>query len=774
MSSVIEVKPKLFPVPGRLDTCLIILLFAATFIAYWPSLRGGVLWDDDAHITRPGLQSIGGLGRIWFQPGATQQYYPVLHTAFWVEHHVWGDSTLGYHVLNVVLHAVAACLFALILSQLSIRGAWVGAFIFALHPIGVESVAWISEQKNTLSAVFYLLAMLLYLRYDEQTGEGSPRDLRFTREYFMALACFVAAILSKSVTATLPAALLVIFWWKRGRLSWNRDVLPLLPWFGVAIAGGLFTAWVERRFVGAVGKDFSLSVVQRVLISGRDVWFYLRRLVWPSNLMFIYPRWDVNASVWWQYLFPAGVIALIAAAWLVRGRFRGPLAVVLFFVGSLFPALGFFNAYPFIYSFVADHFQYLASLGMITLAASFCRGKWRTAAAIVVIAVLGVLTRVDSAMYRDSETLYRTTFAGNPNCWMCYNNLGFVLFNQGRLEEALPLYVKALEIKPDYAEAKNNLGVVLSSQHRTATAVARFQEALQLKPDYPDALNNLANVLVTQDKPEEAMPYLQKALQLRPDYAEAKLNMGAALLKMNRIPDAITNLKDAVRLKPDYAEAHGILGVAWYTAGQITEARTEFEQAVRLKPNFAPPHRDLAEALWELGQPDQAIAQLETALRLDPNDEEAHESLGKVYTSKGRPAEAVAQFEEVLRVKPDAPVVHNDLALALEALKKPQDALTHFQEAIHLKPDYAEAHYNLGLLLINMGRRSDSINEFKATLKYDPNNAEAHDALGAALYDSGRFSEAVAEFSETQRLKPDLAGVQGNLELARKAANNGR
>src|SRR5437899_7446949 len=177
------------------------LLFIVTLAAYWPSIHGGMLWDDDAHITRPGLQSIGGLARMWFQPGATQQYYPLLHTAFWIEHHLWKDSTFGYHLLNVMLHVLAACLFALILSELSVKGAWIGAFIFALHPVAVESVAWISEQKNTLSGVFYLMAMLLYLRNDERTQDGRSR---FTPVYFISFTCFVAAILSKSVTATLP------------------------------------------------------------------------------------------------------------------------------------------------------------------------------------------------------------------------------------------------------------------------------------------------------------------------------------------------------------------------------------------------------------------------------------------------------------------------------------------------------------------------------------------------------------------------------------------
>jgi Tfp pilus assembly protein PilF len=777
MSLLVQKIRKSLPALQLLDIGLIVLLFTATFIAYWPALRGGILWDDDAHITRPGLQSIGGLARIWFQLRATPQYYPVVHTAFWLEHHLWGNSTTGYHIVNVVLHVVAACLFALILSQLSIRGAWIGAFIFALHPIAVESVAWISEQKNTLSTVFYLLAMLLYLRYDEsrETVTDDRPDLFVqSREYYIALACFVAAILSKSVTVTLPAALLVILWWKRGKLSWNRDVFPLLPWFGIGILSGLFTAWIEWRYVGAAGKDYSFSVLQRVLIAGRDIWFYLQKLVWPSNLMFVYPRWEVSASIWWQYLFPAGAILLVAAAWLIREKTRGPLAAVLFFTGTLFPALGFFNVYPFIYSFVADHFQYLAALGIIALVASLCHSKWRTSAAIVVIAVLGLITRIDAAAYRDSETLYRTTFARNPRCWMCYNNLGLILFKQGKVSEATDLYAQALRIKPDYAEATNNIGVMLTSRGLFAAAQVKFQEALRMKPDYPDAFNNLGNTFLLMGKVDEAIPNLERALEMRPDYPEAKLNMGAAMLKLNRTADAINNLKDALRLKPDYAEAHGILGIAWFSAGQVVEAKNEFEQSVRLNPAYVQTHNNYGEALLNLGQVDEAIAQFELALRMDPQSADAHQGLAKVYAVRGRSLEAAAEYEQVLKLNPDQANIHNDLALVLEALKKPEDAVKHFHEAIRLKPDFADAHYNFALLLISMHRSADGVDELKNALKYNPNMAEAHDALGATFYDSGRFPEALAEFTETQRLRPDLPGIQNNLELARRASAKGK
>ena len=746
---------------------LALLLFAAVLVAYWPSIRGGMLWDDDAHITRPALQSVRGLWRIWFDIGATQQYYPLLHSAFWLEHHFWGDSTTGYRLLNVVLHATASCLFALVLSQLSIRGAWLGAFLFALHPVGVESVAWISEQKNTLSTVFYLLAMLLYLQNDEETNSGSSR---LTQKYFIAMSLFVAAILTKSVTATLPAALLVIVWWSRGKLSWERDVVPLAPWFAVSIGAGLVTAWVERRYIGAMGSDFSLSLIERCLIAGRAIIFYLGKLLWPLNLIFIYPRWTVSARVWWQYLYPTAVIALMVSAWLVRRWARGPLAVLLLFTGSLFPALGFFNVYPFVYSFVAGHFQYLASLAFFGWIAAVAHGRWQTPIAIVAIGVLGTLTWFQSAMYRNSETLYRATIVRNPDCWMAYNNLGFVISGEGRVSEAGALYQQALKIKPDYAEAHNNLGAAFYSEGRIADAIEHFEYALHVRPTYPDALNNLGNALLSANRLQEAMTHFEQALRLKPDYAEAKLNLGTALYKANRVSQAVTNFTEAIRLNPNYAEAYDALGVVSYSSGQLADAKTQFEKAVRLKPNYVPARRDLAEALWESGQPDEAISQLEAVLRLSPQDAEALTGLAKLYSARGRFPEAASRYEELLRLNPNDATAHHELALVLESLKRPQDAFAHFQEAIRLRPDYADAHYNLGLLLVSSRRRSDAMAEFKAVLRYNPNHAQAHDALGAALYESGRFAEAVAEFTETLRIKPDLAGVRDNLELARRAA----
>jgi tetratricopeptide (TPR) repeat protein len=562
------------------------LIVLATISAYAPAVRGGFIWDDDAHVTKPALRSVHGLYRIWFDVGATQQYYPLVHSAFWLEHKLWGDSPPGYHVVNIVLHAGAAVLVLLIARRLLAErgvawaeaGAFLTAAVFALHPVQVESVAWITELKNTLSAVFYLAALLTYLRFDRT---------RNTRFYLLATALFVLGLLSKTVTATLPAALLVIFWWQRGRLAWKRDVAPLLPWFVLGVVSGLFTAWVEHNLIGAQGQAFELSAVQRLLLAGRVVWFYLSKLAWPAELIFIYPRWSVNAAAGGQWLFPAGLVVLLVALLALVGRSRAPLAALLFFVGTLFPVLGFFNVYPFLYSFVADHFQYLASLGIVALACSGVAAGVaripgriaRTACLLALPLVLGVLTFRQSQVYANSQTLYETTIRQNPACWMAYNNLGIVLKNRGLYREAVEHYRRALQLRPDYPEAHNNLGVALNATGQHEAAAASYQEALRLRANYPDAQANLIAALTDARRPQEAITCARQAIRLCPDDARIRANFGIALGMAGRHLESVDQFAEAVRLQPDLSEAQANLAIAYYTLGRYADALAAAQRA---------------------------------------------------------------------------------------------------------------------------------------------------------------------------------------------------
>jgi tetratricopeptide (TPR) repeat protein len=577
------------------DWLFVIALIAAVFLAYEPAWQGGFIWDDDYFVTSPELQSWYGLFRIWFDPGATLGYYPLLHSAFWIQYWLWGNATLGYHLVNIMLHATAAVMVALILRQLAIPGAFLAAAIFALHPVCVESVAWISELKNTLSAVFYLGSVMTYLHFDQ------PRRMPL---YLWSLGLFVLAMLSKPVTVTLPAALLVIFWWQRGRLSWRKDVLPLLPFFLLGAVGAIFTIWTQHFITGTDVPDFANPALERVLIAGKVIWFYLGKLFWPVKLIFIYPRWETSQAAAWQYLFPAGAIALLVALWSLRHRWRGPLAGVLFFVGTLFPVLGFFNIFTFVYSFVADHYQYLASLGIITLfaagIATFLKRLqiWRRpigyAICVLLLLTLGALTWSQSRMYTDIKKLYQTTIDLNPTCWLAYNNRGVIYGNLGQYRRAIEDYNEAIRLKPDYAFSYGNRGVVYGNLGQYKRAIEDYNEALRLKPNSPVFYYNRGNSYQELGQYQLAIEDYNEALRLNPKFSAAYVNRQNIYPKLiiRQYQQAIEGFNEAIRLKPNDADAYNNRGVVYTKLSQYQTALDDFSKAIRLKPDYADAHNN--------------------------------------------------------------------------------------------------------------------------------------------------------------------------------------
>jgi protein O-mannosyl-transferase len=535
----------------RQDLVLSLLLVVVTMVAYLPAWQGTPIWDDDAHLTRPELRSLEGLVRIWTQPEATQQYYPLLHSLFWGEHQLWGDWTLGYHLVNILLHSISALLLVRILRRLEIPGAWLAAAIFALHPIQVESVAWISELKNMLSGVFYFSSVLAYLKFD-RTKKLGP--------YAIALVLFALGLMSKTVIATLPAALMVVVWWKRGKISWKRDMLPLFPFFIIGTTAGMFTAWAERKLIGAEGSEFNFSVIERLLIAGRAIWFYLGKLFWPADLIFVYPRWQVSQTVWWQYVFPAATLLLLGVLGWLSQRRRGPLAGLLFFIGTLFPVLGFLNVYPFRYSFVADHFLYLASLGIIapvSAGTALLFEHWQLwhrstgyVFCVALLALLAILTWRQSAMYTDIETLWQTTIERNPNAWMAHDNLGAVLLQKGQPNEAIAHFRKVLEINPNSVDAQANLGDALLQKGEVDEAIAQYRMALQIRPDDAPAHYNLGNALLQKRQVDEAIAHYQTALELNSNLADAHNNLGIALLQKGETDKAIAHYQRRSKSTP--------------------------------------------------------------------------------------------------------------------------------------------------------------------------------------------------------------------------------
>jgi len=569
---------------SKRDWFFCLVLAVVTMLAYHPAWHGGVLWDDDAHIGGPELRTLDGLRRIWFVPRTTQQYYPLLHTSYWLQQKLWGDSITGYHIVNLLLHIGCVVLVLRIVRFLRIPGAELAATIFALHPVNVETVAWIAERKNTLSGVFALAATLWYLRFDEN---------RSRRSYALALGLFLLGLLSKTAIVTLPLALLVIFWWKRGAISWRHDVVPLIPFFFFSAAAGLMTRWVEYGNIGYRARMLDLSLLDRCLIAGRAFWFYLWKLLWPSNLMFVYPRWEISAAVPWQYIFPLAVLVLLGILWSLRRWSRTPLAGVLVYMVLLLPSLGFANIYFFLYSFVADHWQYLACLGIITPCASgivllATRLKsgyaWLEPGVTLVIGgVLFLLTWQQSRMYNNAETLYRTTIAHNPACWLAYDQLVDILYQANRIPEAMNLFKDELRIKP--AVAHYSLGNALLRKGRTSEAIDQFTEALRINPDYAEAHNNLGYALLVTGRTSAAIEQCKEALRIDPTYAHAHNNLGNALAQTGRASEAIDHYKQTLRMNPNSADAHSNLGAALAQMGRISEAIEELKAAVRINPN---------------------------------------------------------------------------------------------------------------------------------------------------------------------------------------------
>jgi len=714
--------------PARADLALgpAFLFLAATLLVYLPALHGGFVWDDDAHVTKPALRSLHGLVRIWTEPGATQQYYPVLHSAFWIEHRLWGDAVLGYHLFNVLLHAAAAWLLVLILRKLELAGAVLAGLLFAVHPVCVESVAWIAEQKNTLSAVFYLGSALCYLNFDQG---------RRSRWYFFALGFFVLALLTKSVTATLPAALLLVFWWRRSRIEGRRDVLPLLPWFAVGIASGLFTAWMERKYIGAEGADFSFTILQRLLLAARSVAFYFSKLVWPAGLTFIYPRWSVNPGAVWQYLFDLGLLLMAAALIYLARRRRGPLAAFLFFIGTLFPVLGFVNVYPFVFSFVADHFQYLASLGLIVpsawaldaLVGRVPAGRVaRTALWVALPAALAVLSWRQCHFYRDADTLNRSTLAQNPSAWLAHYNLAVSLENSGRTAEAIAEYDATVKLKPDHWAAHGNLASAWLKSGRPDKAIAEYEAALRINPAFAEAHNNLAVVLGHMpDRLEEAISHARAAIRLRPDYDSAHNELGILLLqKPGGWNAALMEFQTALHLAPDNAEYHYNLANALAAApGRLPDAIGEYQAALRLRPDFVEAHGNLAEAWSRLpGHLADAISEYRSALRLAPASAPLHSNLANALAKiPSRVAEAAAEYVAALRIDPGDAQTHTAYGVLLsDQPGRLIDATAEFETAVRLKPEFAQAHYCLGVVLLRASRRAEASDQFKQTLQLQP------------------------------------------------------
>ncbi len=764
------------------------LLMAATLLAYWPALHGGFIWDDDAHISaNPTLRSLRGLREIWFEPGATCQYYPLSFTLFWAGYQLWGLNPLGYHLLNVALHVLVAVLLWQVLEKLQTRGARLAGAIFALHPVCVMSVAWMTELKNTLSAALALAAGWAFVRFaglgvygvsaaggDKPRRQASGLDWRFG---FLSLVLFLMAMFAKTAVSFLPATLLLVVWWQRGRLPW-REIVPLLLMLMLVVTMGAMTFYIERLH-GAVGTGFQLGGMARVVVSGRSFWFYLGKLFFPTGLTFVYERWAVNAAGGWQLLYPAAMAGLLAILWWKRKFIgRGPFVAMMHFFISTSLLILIIVLYMTRYTFVSDHWQYFGCMSVLALVAGGItagldrpgkRNRFLKPAVVGgLLVTLGLSTWRQCGMYTDIETLWRTTLARNPNAFLAYNNLGSVLSGKGRVEEAIAYFKKTLEFNPDFFEAHNNLGNALLRVGRLDEALDHFNQAVAIAPASATSHYNFGNALMKAGRLDEAIVQLRKALDLQANYPEAHNNLGAALMRLGRLDEAMIHHQKALALNPNYAEAHYNLGCIFDQQGKREAAINQYQEAIQCQPGYAEAHYSLGQAFIQEGRPDEAITHYRRAIEIKPDYTDAHGNLANVLTVQGKLDEAIQEYQRTLALIPNSAQAHFRYGQALQAQRHFQAAIVEYVKTLTLDSHHLPVRLSLAWLLATCPENSFRDGS-KAVALAEQTKALAGiespqllDTLAAAYAEAGRYHDAV----ETAKRALNLTATQNNQPLA--------
>jgi tetratricopeptide (TPR) repeat protein len=604
-------------------------LAAITFAAYIPAVGAGFIWDDDIWVTdNPLLSAPDGLRRIWFSTDSPSQYFPMVYTSFRFEYALWQLNPKGYHITNILLHAINAVLLWHLLRCLAIPGAWLAAAIFALHPVQVESVAWITERKNVLMTFFSLLSLFAWLRFISI----SRLSRRIWYLYGLSLLIYVFALLSKTTACTLPAALVLLLWLRRIRIT-VKHWLQIVPYVLLGLGMGILTIWWEKYHQGTGLVELGINPVERMLVAARALWFYLGKLVWPTNLTFSYPKWQIDSAACLQYSW---LLAWLIAGWGIwhwRNKLgRGVIVAIVFFAATLSPMLGFLSLYTFLYTYVADHYQYAACIGPITLVAAIScvymhkLGVWEKTVAMcvagVVLVILGTLTWQQCHVYKDLETLWHDTLKKNPAATMAYYNFTNLLLRQGRFDEAIGYYQEALELDPNNADAHNNLGMALQSQARLKEAIMHYRRALQIKPDFAKAHNNLGLALALQDRVGEAIDHFNQALEIAPGLVHARINLADTLLRRGMLEQAIKQYQQVLDVTPKNARVHNDLGTALARHGRLDEAVTHFTESLRIEPDNADAHYNLALALADSGDIDKAVKHCNKALQAKPDFDE--------------------------------------------------------------------------------------------------------------------------------------------------------
>jgi protein O-mannosyl-transferase len=778
---------------------------------------GFVEYDDNEYVYE-NPQITHGLNPeaiLWaFTHVHSANWHPITTLTHMFDCEVYGLHPWGHHLGNMLLHSVAAILLFLLLQQMT-GALWRSAFVaavFAVHPLHVESVAWISERKDVLSGVFFMLTLMAYCRYAPRQKSAGTRSWSFFRSpaYWVALMVFALGLMSKPMLVTLPFVLLLLDYWPLQRFTLHSPrstiaqlLLEKVPFLLLTAVSCIATIWAQKDAVTSLEKlNFPLRISNALVSYAVYVW----QMIHPVGLAVIYPHpgnhmapWKIGVSALFLLLVSAGVAA---------GTRKHPFLLVgwLWYLGMLVPVIGLMQVGT---QAMADRYTYLPQIGLYIIVAwgavQVC-GSWRysrlilAAGGAAIIASLLLLAYVQTSYWKNGVTLMTHALACNSNNSLAHNNLGVALtgqgqvaeaiqhyeravkldpndaqayynlgsawLEQGKLAEAIENYEQAIKLKPDYAEAYNNLGVVLARQRELPRAIQEYERAIQLKPDYAEAYYNLGLSHSEQGKLPEAVADYEQAIKLKPDYAQAYNNLGAALAKQGKLFEATKNYERVLELRPNDAEAYYNLGVALDEQGKLPEAIADYQQAIRLKPDYAKAYNNLGVALAQQGELFEATKNYQRVLELRPNDAEAYYNLGVALAEQAQLPEAIADYEQAIKLKPDYAEAYNNLGSALLGQGKLPEAIENYEQAIKLKPEYAEAYNNLGVVLARQGELPRAIQRYERAIQLKPDYAEAYYNLGLSHSEQGKLPEAVADYEQAIKLKPDYAEAYNDLGIA--------
>jgi tetratricopeptide (TPR) repeat protein len=779
-----------------------VLLALITVAVYLPVIElSFVTFDDTYYLTEnPKVQA----GLTWesvrwaFTRAHAANWHPLTWLSHMLDCQLYGMKPLGHHVTSLLFHTANTLLLFGLLKRLT--GAfWRSAFVaalFALHPLHVESVAWVAERKDVLSTFFFLLTLLAYARYVEgrspkskvQSPKSEGRKPKAEESlkskgqspksgvwYVAALVLFALGLMSKPMLVTVPFVLLLLDYWPLGRLSFpslHRSTAPPLrlllekvPFFALSAASCVVTVIAQQKggAVAALEGASGVSLEARLINTPISYVWYLVKLVWPSDLAVIYPYvrdWPMP-----QVLLASALLIALTGVALWQGRRWAYLAVGwLWYLGTLVPVIGLVKVGT---QSIADRYTYIPAIGLFIVFAwgvADLTARWPkralplAAGAAAVLAACALAVGVQLPYWQNTETLFRHTLAVTRNNYMACNNLGYYYAQRGELELAKKYYRSAMEIAPCFPGARNNLGAALVYQKRYEEAVAALEGALSLNPRSAEVESNLGAALYCLERSDEAISHLRKAIQLDPEHPLAHYNLGSALLQKDRLTEAAEEFRIAARLNPRYAEANNNLALTLVKQGKLDEAAVQFKQALAIQPGLLPAHYGFGELLIDQGKPDAAIEQFSEVIRLQPNDEPARVQLGLAHASQGKLEEAVADFSAALRIQPDDAAAQCHLAAALAGQHKTREAIQHYRDALKTLPDFPEALNNLAWILaanpdpqvrngreaVALAERACKLTEYKQPMMVG--------TLAAAYAESGRFAEAVTTAEKAKTL----------------------